>query len=55
MCPRRTLVSDSRCDGVNPAQEHKWRASGKRVTSPISATKIVAMIGPTPEIAWIAW
>src|SRR4051795_5023150 len=54
MWPRWTLVSDSRWEGVSPAHEHRCRAVGKRVTSPISATKMAAMIGPTPLIAWIA-
>ncbi len=54
MGPRMTLVSDSMCLGVSPAHEHRCRAVGKRRTSPISATKMAAMVGPTPWMAWMA-
>ena len=54
MGPRITLVSDSRWRGASPAQEVSASALGNRDTSPISATKMAAMMGPTPGIAWIA-
>ena len=47
-------VSDSRWRGVNPAHEHRWAASVKRCTSPISATNTAASVGPTPGSCWIA-
>ena len=53
MWPRRTLLSDSRCFGVRPAQLVRCRAEWNRVTSPISATKMAASVAPTPGIAWI--
>lgn len=46
--PRWTLVSDSRCLGVMPAHEHSAWGFGNRDKSPISATKIAAIVGPTP-------
>ena len=46
--PRRTVVSDSRCRGVNPAQDTSRVGSAKRCTSPISATNTAARVGPTP-------
>ena len=52
--PRRTVVSDSRCRGVSPAHETRCGGSGKRRTSPISATNTAASVGPTPGMAWIA-
>ena len=54
MWPRCTVVSDSRCLGVSPAQEHSWDGPGKRRTSPISAVKIASEVGPTPGSAWMA-
>ena len=53
--PRTTFRSDSRCLGVSPAQEQSFSAEAKRLTSPISATKIAANSFPTPGIAWTAW
>ena len=52
--PRVVLVSDWRCLGVSPAHEHNAWAERNRATSPISATKMAAMVGPTPLIAWMA-
>ena len=37
--PRRTLVSDSRCRGLNPAHEQTCLAERNRETSPSSAVK----------------
>jgi hypothetical protein len=52
--PRTVLVSDWRCRGASPAHEHRASAERNRPTSPISATKMAAMVGPIPLIAWIA-
>jgi len=52
--PRWTLLSDSRCRGVNPAHEQTCLADVKRVTSPNSAHKVAPRTGPTPWIAWMA-
>ena len=58
--PRCTWVSDSRCLGVNPAQQASSAAVSNRVTSPTSATNTAPRIGPDPgdllhrEIAGIA-
>jgi hypothetical protein len=52
--PRCTVVSDSWCLGVSPAQLASCAARRNRLTSPISATNTAARIGPTPEIAWMA-
>jgi hypothetical protein len=51
MGPRRTLVSLSRWRGVNPAHEHSAGADRNRAMSPISATRIAAMVGPIPWMA----
>ncbi len=51
--PPCTLVSDSRCRGVSPAQQHNFSGRENRVTSPISATRTAAKVGPTPLICWI--
>ena len=48
MWPRVTLVSDSRCRGVSPAQEHSRAGPGTGVMSPISATITAASTGPMP-------
>ena len=53
--PRCTVVSDSWCFGVSPAQEASCAGRWKRVMSPISATNTAASTGPTPGICWIAW
>jgi hypothetical protein len=54
MRPRRTLVSDSLCLGVSPAHEHRASAERKRETSPISATKMAPVTGPTPlMLGWL--
>ena len=47
-------VSDSRCLGVSPAQEHKCAGLVKRCTSPISATNTAASTGPMPGTCWSA-
>ena len=52
--PRCTVVSDSWCFGVSPAQEASCAGRWKRVMSPISATNTAARTGPTPGICWIA-
>jgi integrase len=52
---RRMVVSDSRWRGVRPHQEARWAAERKRWTSPISATRIAAIVGPIPGICWMAW
>ncbi len=49
--PLIAVVSDSRWVGVSPAHEHRCRAEGNLVTSPISATKIAPSTGPTPGMA----
>ena len=54
MLPRRTLTSDSRWRGVNPAQEHNASGLPKQDTSPISATIMAPMVCPTPGMAWMA-
>jgi hypothetical protein len=41
--------------GVSPAQAHSLRAEGKRVMSPISATRVIAVIRPIPGRAIRAW
>jgi hypothetical protein len=41
-------------EGRDPRPEHRWVASGKRPTSPISSVKMAAITGPTPWMAWIA-
>ena len=38
ICPRMTLVSDSQCRGVSPAQRHSRPGVANRVISPTSAT-----------------
>jgi hypothetical protein len=40
---------------VSPAHEHNASAERNRATSPISATKMAAMVGPIPSMAWMAW
>ena len=52
--PRRVLTSDSRCRGVRPAVEHRCSGVGNRLTSPISATRIAAIVGPMPLITCTA-
>ena len=53
--PRCTVVSDSWCFGVSPAQRGQLlRAGRKRLMSPISATNTAASTGPTPGMGWIA-
>jgi hypothetical protein len=44
--PRCTVVSDSRCRGVSPAQDVTCFADPNLVTSPNSAQKIAARTGP---------
>ena len=53
--PRCTVVSDSWCLGVSPAQLASCSARWKRPMSPISATNTAASTGPTPGMAWMAW
>ncbi len=55
MCPRLTLVPDSRCRGVSPAHEHTSAGRRNRVTSPISATITAPGTGPMPGRARTAW
>jgi hypothetical protein len=55
MCPRVTLVSDSRCPGVSPDCEHSRAGVANRVMSPISATSTAASTGPMPGSARMAW
>lgn len=51
--PAVDFVSDSLSLGVNPAPEQRCMAQGNRWTSPISATRIAAVIGPIPHNPWI--
>ena len=46
--PRCTVVSDSWCLGVSPAQEASCVGPGNRVTSPISATNTAGQHRPDP-------
>ena len=48
------VVSDSYSLGVIPAHEHRCRAVGNRLMSPISATNMAAVICPTPFRIWMA-
>ena len=41
--------------GVSPAQAPSLRAEGKRLMSPISATRVIAVSRPMPGRAWSAW
>lgn len=38
-----------------PIETYDSGRAEKRCTSPISATKIAAYVGPTPGSAWMAW
>ena len=40
-----TVVSDSGCRGVRPAQQHNFSGRENRITSPISATRTTAKVG----------
>jgi hypothetical protein len=55
MCPRATLVSDSRWRGAVPDCEHNRAGVANRVMSPISATSTAASTGPMPGRARMAW
>ena len=48
--PQACLPSELRTLGVRPAQAHRCRAVGKRVTSPTSAMISTAVERPTPRI-----
>jgi hypothetical protein len=55
MWPWRTVRSELRTAGVNPAQAHSLRAEGKRLMSPISATRVMAVSRPMPGRVMSAW
>jgi hypothetical protein len=51
MGPWWALRSELRIEGVRPAQAHSSRAVGNRPMSPISATRVMAVMTPTPGMA----